>query len=99
MRIEESGLHYAALVHRHGRRACGSVRIQMAQTGAEPQNSLYSASFLNEAIGAVKSARAVGLTVMVSIQDEPHTGEQNPGKPAESHDELGMGRDGSAIRQ
>jgi len=55
-----------------------SVRMQIAQTGADPQNPLFSQAYLNEAIGAVKSARLAGLTVILSIQDEAQTGEQSP---------------------
>jgi endoglucanase len=52
-----------------------SVRIQLAQPGMDPQNALFSAPFRDKAIGAIQAARAAGLTVIVSIQDEPQTGD------------------------
>lgn len=49
-----------------------SVRIQIAQLGADPQSSLFDRSFLEKAIGAIRSARAAGLSVIVCVQDESH---------------------------
>ena len=52
-----------------------SVRLQIAQDGADPENSkFYDPQWLKQAIGAVQAARAAGLTVIVSIQDEVQTG-------------------------
>jgi endoglucanase len=53
-----------------------SVRIQVAQPGMDPQN--HQLHFRDRVIGAIRSARAAGLTVIVSIQDEPQTGETKP---------------------
>lgn len=55
-----------------------SVRIQVAQTGMDPQNALFTPQFRDRAIGAIRSARATGLTVIVSVQDETQTGEKTP---------------------
>ena len=55
-----------------------SVRLQVAQTGMDPQGTYYSLAYSNLAIGAIKAARAAGLTVIVSVQDEPQTGETSP---------------------
>ena len=52
-----------------------SVRIQLAQPGMDPQNPLFSAQFRDQAVGAIQAARAAGLTVIVSIQDEAQTGD------------------------
>ena len=55
-----------------------SVRFQVAQPGMDPQNALYDPAYAGRAIGAVKAARAAGLTVILSIQDEVQTGEPVP---------------------
>ena len=60
------------------RAGADSVRIQVAQTGMDPQNALFSPEFRDRAIGAVRAARAAGLTVIVSVQDEAQTGETKP---------------------
>ncbi len=54
-----------------------SVRLQVAQPGMDPSNEegLYSETYSNQAIAAVKAARAAGLTVILSVQDEPQSGE------------------------
>jgi len=61
-------------------RAAGadSVRIQVSQPGMDPNNPLSTPQFRDRFKGAVGSARAAGLTVIVSIQDESQTGEQLP---------------------
>ena len=55
-------------------RAAGadSVRMQIAQAGADPQSPLFDREFLEKALGAIRAARAAGLTVIVSVQDESH---------------------------
>lgn len=59
------------------------VRIQFAQTGVDPQGLYRSQTFTNDVIAAAKAARAAGLTVILSDQDEAQTGETNePGLPA-----------------
>ena len=57
-----------------------SVRMQVAQPGMDPTNveGLYSQTYSNNAIAAVKAARAAGLTVILSVQDEPQSGETTP---------------------
>lgn len=49
-----------------------SVRLQVAQAGADPQSKLFDREFLDKAIGAIRAARAAGLTVIVCVQDESH---------------------------
>ena len=49
-----------------------SVRLQIAQMGADPQDPLFDPAFLEKALGAIRAARAAGLTVMVCVQDESH---------------------------
>jgi len=60
-----------------------SVRIQFAQTGIDPKGIYPSQTFTNNVIAAAKAARAAGLTVILSDQDEAQTGETNEsGLPA-----------------
>ncbi len=49
-----------------------SVRLQIAQAGADPQSPLFDRAFLDKALGAIRAARDAGLTVMVCVQDESH---------------------------
>ena len=56
------------------RAGADSVRLQVAQTGMDPENPLFDSRYAAKAIGAVLSARKAGLTVILSIQDEPQTG-------------------------
>ncbi|MHC5939553.1 cellulase family glycosylhydrolase [Nostoc sp.] len=49
-----------------------SVRLQVAQAGADPQSKLFDREFLDKTIGAIRAARAAGLTVIVCVQDESH---------------------------
>jgi endoglucanase len=52
-----------------------SVRFQIAQDGADPENQeFYDPAWFRQAIGAICAARAAGLTVIVSVQDEKQTG-------------------------
>lgn len=53
-----------------------SVRIQVAQPAVDRRDPEFKAEFLETMVHAVRAARAVGLTVVVSIQDEPQSGEQ-----------------------
>lgn len=61
-------------------RAAGadSVRIQVSQPGMDPQNPLFTPQFRNRVIGAIYAARATGLTVIISLQDEPQTSDSTP---------------------
>ena len=59
-----------------------SVRLQIAQDGADPEDSKYfDPTWLAQAIYAIFVARANGLTVFVSIQAESQTGEPMPPLP------------------
>ncbi|WP_446743429.1 glycoside hydrolase family 5 protein [Silvibacterium acidisoli] len=52
-----------------------SVRLQIAQDGANPDNKKhFDAEWLQKAIRAIHQARDAGLTVIVCIQDEIQTG-------------------------
>ena len=56
-----------------------SVRVMLGQTVGDPQNTqFYSRDFVDQFIAAVKAARAAGLTVIVSIQDEQIVQDPNP---------------------
>ena len=52
-----------------------SVRIQVAQNGIDPAGEAFTPDFRDKVIGAVRSARETGLTVIISIQNEKQTGE------------------------
>ena len=55
-----------------------SVRMQLSQPGADPDDPKYDQDFVNKFIAGVKAARAAGLVVIVSIQDEEQSGEESP---------------------
>ncbi len=55
-----------------------SVRIQIAQSGADPESKLFDPQFLQKALGAIRSARAAGLLVIVCVQDESHVPGDQP---------------------
>jgi endoglucanase len=57
-----------------GMRAAGAdtVRIQIAQAGADPKSPIFDRAFLNKALDAVRAARRAGLTVIVCVQGESH---------------------------
>jgi endoglucanase len=55
-----------------------SVRLQVAQAGADPQSKLFDRAFLDKAMGAIRAARAAGLTVIVCVQDESHVPGDKP---------------------
>ncbi len=55
-----------------------SLRFLVAQPALDPQSSLYDPTFLTQLVAGVKSARAIGLSVIICMQDEAGTGETNP---------------------
>ena len=61
-------------------RAAGadSVRLQIAQVGADPRSPLYDKGFFEKAMGAIRAARDAGLTVIVCVQGETHVGKEVP---------------------
>lgn len=59
-------------MRRHG---IDSVRIQVSQPGLDPQNALFTPAFRSQVTDAVHAARAAGLMVMLSVQDEVQSGE------------------------
>ena len=42
----------------------------------DPRGEFFTYAFRNKVIGAIRAARAAGLTVIVSIQNEKQTGEK-----------------------
>ncbi|MET9263868.1 cellulase family glycosylhydrolase [Amycolatopsis sp. NPDC004079] len=71
--------HYTPDEYRSMREAgADSVRLQIAQVGADPHSALFDKAFLDKARGAVRAARQAGLTVIVSIQDEIHVPNDKP---------------------
>ena len=55
-----------------------TVRMQVSQPGLDPQNALFTQSFVNSVQAAVTAARAAGLNVIISDQDESQSGESSP---------------------
>ena len=71
--------HYSPEEYTNMRNAgADSVRLQIAQAGADPQDPLFDAEFVEKALGAIRAARAAGLTVIVCVQDESHVPGQKP---------------------
>ncbi len=71
--------HYTPGEYVEMRRAgADSVRIQIAQAGADPQSPLFDRAFFDKAMGAIRAAREADLTVMVSVQDESHVPGDQP---------------------
>ena len=59
------------------RRGMDCVRIQVSQPGLDPQNPLFDPAFRSRIVEAVRAARAAGLVVIISVQDESQSGETN----------------------
>lgn len=58
-----------------------TIRFQIGQPALDPTSTAYDPAYLNEVIGAVKSARQAGFVVMIMMQDEiPISGETTPHK-------------------
>ena len=55
-----------------------TVRFQIGQPGLDPQSGLSSASWIATVQAGVEAARADGLSVIVSVQDQSQTGEPLP---------------------
>lgn len=56
-----------------------TLRFQVSQPALDSGDpSLYDPNFLAEVVSGVKQARAIGLNVIVSVQDESGTGEKSP---------------------
>jgi hypothetical protein len=51
------------------------VRFQVSQFGLDPQGPLYSAAYVDEVANAVRTARGLGLAVILSLQAQPPAGE------------------------
>jgi endoglucanase len=72
-------IHYTPDEYREMREeGADSVRLQIAQVGADPQSKLFDRAFVDKVIGAIHAARAAGLTVMVAVQDETHVPRETP---------------------
>ena len=55
-----------------------TVRVMVGQPALDPQASLYSSTFIGDVQKGVTEARAAGLNVIVTVQDESGTGETSP---------------------
>ncbi|MBE7158695.1 MAG: cellulase family glycosylhydrolase, partial [Rhodospirillales bacterium] len=55
-----------------------TVRFQVSQPGLDPQSPLYTSEFVTAVKNGVLQARAAGLNVIVSVQDESQSGEAHP---------------------
>jgi fibronectin type 3 domain-containing protein len=47
-----------------------TVRFQVSQSGLDPQSAIYVPAYLDRVTGAVAQARSLGLTVILSMQDQ-----------------------------
>jgi len=74
---------FAAGAHRHFggaelRKAISyhvnTIRFQVSEFGLDPRDSLFSRSYLAQVAGAVRLARRLGLTVILTVQAEPPAG-------------------------
>jgi endoglucanase len=71
--------HYSPDEYRQMRAAgADSVRLQIAQVGADPKSPQFDRGFLDKALCAIDAARRAGLTVIVSVQDETHVPGDRP---------------------
>jgi hypothetical protein len=52
-----------------------TIRFQVSQFGLDPQDRLYSPSYVREVVDAVHTARSLGLAVIVSVQAERPAGQ------------------------
>jgi hypothetical protein len=50
------------------------IRFQVSQYGLDPEDPLYSRSYVQQVRGAVEDARSLGLTAIVSLQAEAPAG-------------------------
>jgi endoglucanase len=74
--FQDAYQHYSPADYEEMRRhGIDSVRMQVSQPGLDPQNRLFDAAFREKVIEAVRAARAAGLVVLVSVQDEGQSGE------------------------
>ncbi|MCL4543767.1 MAG: glycoside hydrolase family 5 protein [Chloroflexi bacterium] len=55
-----------------------TIRFQLSEPGLDPRSSLYTAAYVTEIRSAVHMARQDGLAVILSLQDQPPSGEANP---------------------
>lgn len=52
-----------------------TIRFQVSQFGLDPGSQLYSSAYLREVVSAVRLARSIGLSVILSVQAEPPAGQ------------------------
>jgi len=55
-----------------------TIRFFVSQPGLDPQNSAYDPAFLGRFVAEVTAARAIGLNVIVCVQDERGAGASKP---------------------
>ncbi|MDI5971019.1 cellulase family glycosylhydrolase [Streptomyces sp. SL13] len=55
-----------------------SIRFQVSQPGLDPKSPLFDPAFRSKVVAGVRAARAAGLSVIVSVQDEQQSGERHP---------------------
>lgn len=79
--FENAFTHYSPAEYADMRRAgADSVRMNVAQDGANPGNRrFFDPQWFSTVVSAVHAARAAGLSVIISIQNEAQTG--SPGSP------------------
>lgn len=50
------------------------IRFQVSQYGLDPLGSYYSPAYVDEVVQAVRTARSLGLAVIISVQAQPPSG-------------------------
>jgi hypothetical protein len=61
-----------------------TLRFQVSQRGLDPTDSLYSDAYVNQIVDAVALARAHGLVVLLSIQDQGPSGGSGHAQPSDA---------------
>jgi hypothetical protein len=61
-----------------------TLRFQVSQRGLDPTDSLYSDAYVTRVVDAVTLARAHGLVVLLSIQDQGPSGGSSHAQPSDA---------------
>lgn len=71
--------HFGAAELRAARAwGANTIRFQLSEPGLDARSPLYSTAYVAEVRGAVQMARQDGLIVILSLQDQPPSGEPDP---------------------
>jgi len=61
-----------------------TIRFQLSQRGLDPTDPLYGQAYIHRIVAGVTLARAHGLVVILSIQDQKPSGGSSHGQPSEA---------------